>query len=65
MNQFESFETVNGTIVVVNKATITFIKPLNEGNSMIFFNSMGQNSQVQAIKVRCCIEEVEKILNGE
>ncbi len=65
MNQFESFETVNGTVVVVNKATITYIKSLPDGNSMIFFNSMGHNSQVQAIMVRCCIEEVEKILNGE
>lgn len=65
MNQFESFETVNGTVVVVNKATITYIKPLTDGNSMIFFNSMGHNSQVQAIRVRCCIEEIEKILNGE
>lgn len=65
MNQFESFETVNGTVVVVNKATITYIKPLTDGSSMIFFNSMGHNSQVQAIRVRCCIEEIEKILNGE
>ena len=65
MNQFESFETINGTVVVVNKATITYIEPLTDGNSMIFFNSIGHNSQVQAIKVKCCIEEVEKILNGE
>lgn len=40
MNQFESFETVNGTVVVVNKATITYIKPLTDGSSMIFFNSL-------------------------
>lgn len=35
MNQFESFETVGGTVVVVNKATITYIKGLSDGNSMI------------------------------
>lgn len=65
MNQFESFETEDGNIVVVNKATITYIKPLPEGNSLIIFNSIGHNSQAQAVKVKCCIEEVEKILNGE
>lgn len=65
MNQFETFQTVGGTVVLVNKATITYIKGLSNGNSMIFFNAMGQNDKVQAIQVNCCIEEVERILNGD
>jgi hypothetical protein len=65
MNQFESFETVGGTVVVVNKATITYIKGLSDGNSMIFFNAMSQDNKVQAVRVNCCIEEVERILNDE
>lgn len=32
---------------------------------MIFFNAVGNDNNVQAVKVLCCIEEVEKILNGE
>ena len=65
MNQFETFQTVGGTVVLVNKSTITYIKGLSNGNSMIFFNAMGQNDKVQAIQVNCCIEEVERILNGD
>lgn len=65
MNQFETFQTAGGTVVLVNKATITYIKGLSNGNSMIFFNAMGQNDKVQAIQVNCCIEEVERILNGD
>lgn len=65
MNQFESFETVGNKVVLVNKATITYIKQLPDGNSMIFFNAVGNDNNVQAVKVLCCIEEVEKILNGE
>lgn len=65
MNQFETFQTVGGTVVLVNKATITYIKGLSNGNSMIFFNAMGQNDKVQVIQVNCCIEEVERILNGD
>lgn len=38
---------------------------VSNGNSMIFFNAMGQNDKVQAIQVNCCIEEVERILNGD
>lgn len=65
MNQFESFETVSGTVVVVNKATITYIKKLPDENSMIFFNAMAPDNKVQSVRVRCSIEEVERILNGE
>lgn len=65
MNQFESFETVGGSVVVVNKATITYIKELPDGNSMIFFNATSQDNKAQAVRVNCCIEEVERILNGE
>lgn len=32
MNQFESFETVGNKVVIVNKATITYIKQLPDGN---------------------------------
>lgn len=65
MNQFESFETVGGETVVVNKATITYIKSLSDGNSMIFFNASSNDGKVQTVRVNCCIEEVERILNGE
>lgn len=65
MNQFESFETVGGSVVVVNKSTITYIKGLSDGCSMIFFNATGRDNQPQAVKVKCCIEEVERIFNGE
>ncbi len=63
MNQFESFETIGGTAVVVNKATITYIKKLSDGTSMIFFNAMSQDNKVQALRVKCSIEEVMRILN--
>lgn len=65
MNQFESFETEGNSVVIVNKATITYIKQLPNGNSMIFFNAVGNANKVQAVEVLCCMEEVEKILNGE
>lgn len=64
MNQFESFETPKGEVVVVNKATITFIKEEN-GNCRIFFNSLSVNNTVQSVLINCSIGEVERILNGE
>ncbi len=64
MNQFESFKTPKGEFVVVNKATITYIKEEN-GNCRIFFNSLSINGTVQSVLIQCCIEEVERILNGE
>ena len=64
MTQFESFETPKGEVVVVNKATITFIKEEN-GNCRIFFNSLSVNNTVQSVLINCSIGEVERILNGE
>jgi len=65
MNQFESFQTTGNKIVVVNKSTITYIKSLPDGNSMIYFNALGSENRVQAAKVLCPIEEVQRILNCE
>lgn len=64
ITQFESFETPKGEVVVVNKATITFIKEEN-GNCRIFFNSLSVNNIVQSVLINCSIGEVEHILNGE
>ncbi len=63
--QFESFETPKGDVVIVNKATITYVKKTEDGNCRIYFNSIGLNNTVQSVLVNCCIEEVEKILNCE
>lgn len=65
MNQFESFETVDGKIVVVNKTTITYIIGTPDNNSIIFFNATGRDDKVQSLKIDCYIEEVLKILNCE
>lgn len=65
MKQFVSFQTVGNRIVIVNKATITYVKQINEVSSMIFFNSMGQEDKVQALRVNGNIKEVLRILNGE
>ncbi|MCM1093735.1 MAG: hypothetical protein NC421_07250 [Lachnospiraceae bacterium] len=63
--QFESFTTTNGEIVIVNKATITYIRKINGYNCRIYFNSPGFNNTVQSVDIDCTLEELEKILNGE
>lgn len=63
--QLESFQTPKGEIVLVNKATITYAKQVEHGHTRIYFNSPSINNTVQSVVVDCCIEEVEKILNGE
>ncbi len=63
--QFESFTTTTGEIVIVNKATITYIRKINGNNCRIYFNSPGINNTVQSVDIDCALEELEKILNGE
>lgn len=62
MKQFESFQTPDGEVVIVNKSTITYIKP-EKNYSRIFFNCKSVNGTLLSVQVDCPIEEVEKILN--
>ena len=65
MKQFVKLETTGGNTVVVNTATITYIKWLSHDTSMIFFNGTGNDDKPMAVKVRHTIDYLAEVLNGD